>query len=70
MVTIGGDDAILSGDAGLHAHGDGFLAVVEVAKSADEFGLVERVRSDLHAAHEGHVTEKGKQFGGRGGDGA
>ncbi|WVZ10150.1 hypothetical protein V8G54_014680 [Vigna mungo] len=70
VVAVGGDDAVLSGDAGLHTHGDGFLAVVEVAESADEFGLVERVGSDLHAAHEGHVTEKGKQLGGRSGDGA
>lgn len=70
MVAVGGDDAVFSGDAGLHTDGDGFLAVVEVAESADEFGLVEGVGGDLHSAHEGHLTEEGKELGGGGGNGA
>jgi len=70
VVAVGGDDAVFSGDAGLHADGDGLLAVVEVAEAADEFGLVEGVGGDLHAAHEGHVAEEGKELGGGGGDGA
>lgn len=58
MVTIGCDDAILLRDRGLHAHGHGFLAVVEVAKSADQLGLVKRVRGYLHPPHRRHVMEE------------
>ena len=68
VVAVGGDDGIGAGDGGLHADGDGLLAVVEVAEPADELGLVEGVGGDLHAAHEGHVAEEGDELGGGGGD--
>ena len=35
VVAVGGDDAVFFGDGGLHADGDGLLAVVEVAEAAD-----------------------------------
>jgi len=68
VVAVGGDDGIGAGDCGLHADGDGLLAVVEVAEPADELGLVEGVGGYLHAAHEGHVAEEGDELGGGGGD--
>jgi hypothetical protein len=68
VVTVGSDDGVGSRDGGLHADGDGLLAVVEVAEPADELGLVEGVGGDLHAAHHGHVAEEGHELGGGGGD--
>lgn len=68
VVAVGGDDGVLAGDGGLHADGDGLLAVVEVAEAADELGLVEGVGGDLHAAHQGHVAEESDELGGGGGD--
>ena len=70
VVAVGGDDAVFLCDGGVHADGDGLLAVVEVAEAADELGLVEAVGGDLHAAHDGHVAEEGEELGGGGGDGA
>ena len=67
VVAVGGDDGVGAGDGGLHADGDGLLAVVEVAETADELGLVEGVGGDLHAAHDGHVAEEGHELGGGGG---
>lgn len=70
MIAISGDDAIFLRDRGLHADGDGLLAVVQVAKPADQFGLVERVGGDLHAAHRRHVAEEGEELRRRGLHGA
>ena len=36
----------------------------------DQFGLVERVGADLHAAHRRHVGEEGEELRRRGLDGA
>jgi len=68
MVAVGGDDGVLFSDGGLHADGDGLLAVVEVAEAADELGLVEGVSGDLHAPHQGHVAEEGEELRGGGRD--
>jgi hypothetical protein len=68
VVAVGGDDGIGAGDGGLHADGDGLLAVVEVAEPTDKLGFVEGVGRDLHAAHEGHVAEEGDELSGGGGD--
>ena len=62
MVAVGGDDTILARDGGLHADGDGLLAIVEVAEAAYELGLVERVRRDLHPPHQRHVTEEREEL--------
>lgn len=70
MVTVGGYDAVLFGNCGLHADGDGLLAVVQMAKPSDELGLVERVGRDLHPAHQRHVAEERHELFGRGLDGA
>lgn len=70
VIAVSGDDAVLLGDGGLHADGHGFLSVVQVAEPADQLGLVERVRGDLHAAHRRHVAEEGEELLGRGVDGA
>jgi hypothetical protein len=67
VVAVGGDDGVGAGGGGLHADGDGLLAVVEVAEAPDELGLVERVRRDLEAPHERHVAEEGQQLPRRGG---
>jgi hypothetical protein len=67
VVAVGGDDGVGAGDGGLHADGDGLLAVVEVAEPADELGLVERVGRDLEPPHERHVAEEGDELAGRGG---
>jgi len=37
-----------------------------VAKAADELGLVEGVRGNLHAPHQGHITEEGEELRGEG----
>ncbi|MQM00570.1 hypothetical protein Taro_033307 [Colocasia esculenta] len=66
VVPIGRDDGILAGDSGLHADGDGLLAVVEVAESTDELGLVEGVRGDLHPTHHGHFPEEPHELPGGG----
>ena len=70
MIAISGDDAIFLHDCGLHADGDGLLAVVQVAKPTDQFGLIEQVGGDLHAAHRCHVAEEGEELRLRGLDGA
>lgn len=62
VVAVSSDDAILLCDRGLHAHGHGFLAVVEVAEPADQLSLVERVRCNLHAPHRRHVAEEGEEL--------
>lgn len=62
MVTVSSDDAVLFGNRSFHADGDSLLAVVEMAEPSDEFGLVEGIGCDLHAAHEGHVAEEGHEF--------
>jgi hypothetical protein len=62
VISVGGDDAVSLGDGGLHADGDGLLAVVEVAEASNEFGLVEGIGGDLHAAHDRHVVEEGEQL--------
>lgn len=70
MVSVRRDDGVSPGYRRLHPDGDGFLAVVEVAEPADEFGLVERVGGDLHPPHQGHVAEEGEELRRRGLDGA
>lgn len=62
MVSVGSDDTILSRDGGFHADRHRFLAVVEVAETADEFGFVERVGGNFHPAHQGHVAEERHEF--------
>jgi len=62
MVAVGGDDAVLARDGGLHADGDSLLTVVEVAEAADQLRLVERVRRDLHPPHQRHVVEERKEL--------
>ena len=69
MVAVGGDDAVLC-DRYLHADGDSLLAIVEVAESADQLGLVELVRGDLHPPHRRHVAEEGHELLRGGIDGA
>lgn len=68
VIAVRGDDGIGAGDGGLHPDGDGLLAVVEVAEPADELGLIEGIRGDLHPAHHGHVAEEGEELGRGGGD--
>lgn len=41
-----------------------------MAETTDELGFVERVSSDLHAAHLCHITEEGHELLGSGVDGA
>lgn len=62
MVAVSSDDTILLCDRGLHSHGHSFLAVVEMAEPADQLGLVERVRCDLHAPHRRHAAEEGEEL--------
>lgn len=62
MVTVGSDYAILFSNRGFHSDGDRFLAVVEMAESANQLRLVERIGSDFHAAHERHVSEEGEEL--------
>lgn len=62
MVAVRGDDAVLLGDGGLHADGDGLLPVVEVAEPPDQLGLVQGVGGDLGAAHQGHGAEEADQL--------
>nr|GMD27638.1 transcription repressor OFP7-like [Ipomoea batatas] len=62
VVPVSGNNAILSGNRGLHTYRDGFLAVVEMAKSANELRLVERIGGDLHPAHQSHIAEEGHQL--------
>ena len=70
VVAVSGDDGVHFCDGGLHADGDSLLAVVEVAEAADELGLVEGVRGDLHAPHQGHIEEEGEELRGGGCHGA
>jgi len=70
VVAVGGDDAVLARDRSLHPHRDGLLAVVEVAEAADQLGLVEGVRRDLHPPHQRHVTEERDELRWGGLDGA
>ena len=70
VVPVRRDDRVLPGDRRLHPHGQSLLPVVEVAEPADQFGLVERVGGDLHAAHASHVAEEGEDLGGGGLHGA
>jgi len=70
VVAVGSNDAVIFGNCSLHSNGHGFLTIVEVAKSTDEFGLVERVGGYLHTAHRGHDAEEGLELLGIGLDGA
>lgn len=69
MITIRGDYTVFSINGGFHSNSNGFLTIVEMAETTDEFGFVERVSSDLHTTHENHVVEEGHEFGGGGLDG-
>ena len=51
MVAIPGDDVVFPREATLHTSTYGLLAVVEVTKPADEFGLVELVGHELDSSH-------------------
>lgn len=62
MIAIGGDYTVLLGNRRFHSDGDGFLAVVQVAESADKLGFIERIGGDFHPAHQSHVAEEGEQF--------
>ena len=62
VVPVRRDDRVLPRDRRLHPHGQSLLPVVEVAEPADQFGLVERVRGDLHAPHASHVAEEGEDL--------
>nr|GMD28878.1 hypothetical protein Pyn_24018 [Ipomoea batatas] len=62
VVPVSGNNAILSGNRGLHTYRDGFLAVVEMAKSANKLRLVERIGGDLHPAHQSHIAEERHQL--------
>jgi len=70
VVAVGGDDAVLTRDRSLHPHRDGLLTVVEVAEAADQLGLVERVRRDLHPPHQRHIAEEREKLRPGGLDGA
>lgn len=70
MVAIGGDYAILLGDSRFHSDRHRFLAVVEVAETADQLRFVERIGGDLHPTHHRHISEEGYELFGGGGDGA
>jgi len=71
VVAVGGDEGVSAGDVAsmLTAMASWLLPIIEVAETADELGLVERVRPYLGAAHEGHVAE-GKELARGGGGGA
>lgn len=62
MITVSRDNRVPAGDGGLHADADGFLTIVEVAKPTNKLRFVERVSSDLHAAHHGHISEETEEF--------
>ena len=68
MVAIGGDDAIPSGNCGLHANCHRFLSIVEVAETADQLGFIEGVVSNLHPAHQRHIAEESEHLFGSGFD--
>ncbi|WVZ24100.1 hypothetical protein V8G54_002644 [Vigna mungo] len=70
VVTVSSDDAVLARDRGLHPHRNGLLPVVEMAEAADQLGLIEGVRRDLHPPHQRHVTEEREELRRRGLDGA
>lgn len=63
VVSISSNNAVLFSYSSLHPDRHSFLAVVKMAKSADELGLVERISCKLHPTHGSHVTEEGENLG-------
>ena len=55
MVTVGGDELVAVFHGHLHADDHGFLADIEMAKTADEAHAIELARLFLKAADEQHV---------------
>ncbi|KAI7980051.1 hypothetical protein LOK49_Contig207G00002 [Camellia lanceoleosa] len=70
VVAIGGDYAILLGDHRLHSDRHSFLTIVEVVETADQLCFVERISGNLHPTHHRHISEKGYELFGGGGDSA
>ena len=62
MAAVGGDPAIFRVEGGLDPRGHRFLAVVQVAKSANVSGLVFVVACDFHSAHGVHEFEVAEEF--------
>lgn len=69
VIPISGDNSVLLGDCSLHSNSHGFLTIVEMAKSSNQFGFIKRVGSDLHASHKRHFAKESKQLLGAGVDG-
>ncbi len=66
VVAVGGDDVILGAGGGDGADGDGFLADVEVAESADLLLLVGLGAFDFKLSDEAHLAVPVEQLGGGG----
>jgi hypothetical protein len=71
MIAVPGDDLVALLQGHLHAHDDGFLPDIEVAKAADQPHAVHLAGLLLEAADQQHIAIGGKlllpgKFGGRG----
>mmetsp|Transcript_7944 Transcript_7944/g.18625 ORF Transcript_7944/g.18625 Transcript_7944/m.18625 type:complete len:248 (-) Transcript_7944:107-850(-) len=54
VIAVRRDQAVVEGRRRLHADDNGLLAVVKVAETLDELGLVQRVARNLHPSHLEH----------------
>ena len=62
MITVGGDEAIITSHTSLAAGSNSLLTVIQVAETTDFALLVQRIGEDLHSAHESHLVEQKSEF--------
>ena len=68
MVSIGSNDGIVPRHSSLHALGNAFLAIVQMAEASNHFCFVETIGLQLGSPHGDHVLEVAHELvlGGRG----
>jgi len=58
MVTVGCDQAVLTGHAGFTTRSNSLLTIVKMAEATDLSLLVELIAENLHAAHGSHLVKE------------
>jgi hypothetical protein len=57
MDSICTNDAVIESQSVIHTNSNGFLAVVEMAESSNDFLFVKKICDDFHSSHLSHFGE-------------